>query len=386
MLYSKAADQKAFVAMDIQNGTQVKNLMYASLVPAAKYDKLVAHVKAATKVAKGVIFQIREAGTGGKVLYEGKKSTTKTGMPKNRYNHIYTKLSKLIPNIEAPGNEFHAKYKSGAFMPLTLEKLYDHPTRKGSYIISMMHYYTQNGDLMRDPDMEIIIHPDMEAAEALSFRQDGTVVGGGTYFKEVYTDDFKKVNTYQKKDQNAFLNQWLTNLDKQGFMKVANIKVEKKKAAPKKTGRPTPPEWLFMGGHPTGTSYSDKRKRTGGDYHKVAFLFKGGTITIYDKSPKYAIVHDIAKADQVKLKAQLLKDRKANQLLEAGSLGFVAFTSGKKRVPAQDKSLVKFFKGRKVGETPEGEASTIAIMEAWNKGWDTANLKAPVSKRVPKNC
>lgn len=64
----------------------------------------------------------------------------------------------------------------------------------------------------------------------------------------------------------------------------------------------------------------------------------------------------------------------ASQILEASVLGTIAFKNGLKRAPFYDTKLNKFFEGRKVGETPKGEASTVAIMKAWTDAWDNANL------------
>ena len=52
-------------------------------------------------------------------------------------------------------------------------------------------------------------------------------------------------------------------------------------------------DWLFIGGYPTGTTYSDKRKESGGDYHQIAFVFDNPPagspkVKIYDDSkPEY---------------------------------------------------------------------------------------------------
>lgn len=65
---------------------------------------------------------------------------------------------------------------------------------------------------------------------------------------------------------------------------------------------------------------------------------------------------------------------KAEQLEEAKILGAHAYHGGLKCVPYLDKEIMRMLDGRKVGETPEGEASTIEIMQAWSKGWVIENL------------
>jgi hypothetical protein len=63
-----------------------------------------------------------------------------------------------------------------------------------------------------------------------------------------------------------------------------------------------------------------------------------------------------------------------SQIAEASVLGTIAFNSGIKRAPFYDVELKKMFVNRKIGETPEGEASSIAIMKAWTNSWDAANI------------
>lgn len=65
---------------------------------------------------------------------------------------------------------------------------------------------------------------------------------------------------------------------------------------------------------------------------------------------------------------------KTPQLLEASVLGTLAFKNGLKRAPFYDTELNKFFAGRGVGETPEGEASSVAIMKVWTNAWDAAHI------------
>lgn len=62
---------------------------------------------------------------------------------------------------------------------------------------------------------------------------------------------------------------------------------------------------------------------------------------------------------------------KATQLQTAENLGTLDFA--KEFISAsQSAELMKMLEGRKIGETPENEASSIEIMDAWKKGWNTA--------------
>ena len=63
---------------------------------------------------------------------------------------------------------------------------------------------------------------------------------------------------------------------------------------------------------------------------------------------------------------------KASQITTAETLGMVNHENGIMRVPAQSKDLMEMLKGRTIGQTPQGEASTKDLMNAWTNGWDKA--------------
>lgn len=65
-----------------------------------------------------------------------------------------------------------------------------------------------------------------------------------------------------------------------------------------------------------------------------------------------------------------------NEQLElAHNLGRLGYLSGRK-APAQDEAVVALLRGRKVGETPEGQAPTLKILDEWNKGFAEEHLSA----------
>ena len=66
-----------------------------------------------------------------------------------------------------------------------------------------------------------------------------------------------------------------------------------------------------------------------------------------------------------------------SELKTAYELGVKAFNRGIKRAPMLDKNLVRMLKGKEVADT-----SSIDIMDAWLKAWDTTNLKVPVGESV----
>ena len=128
---------------------------------------------------------------------------------------IYERLyKKLKPVLTALGDDDYVKLESTGFMDLHINRLYSED--EGTLRISLAHNYIQNGDAMKDPDMEINIYADREMAEALTFEQDGFLALN----QQVYWLDEqgrKMVNPKLKKQLNSFLNFWLGNIKKQGF-------------------------------------------------------------------------------------------------------------------------------------------------------------------------
>lgn len=129
------------------------------------------------------------------------------------YSSIYKKLMQVIPDLikHIQDGKYHGKSvkdPNGGLMDLNYD--YVGKDKKGNYIIALSHYFEQNGDLVADPDMQIRILPDMEAAEAMTFQDQFG-------YQEVYQEKDGKqlVNLGRKKDLNKFLNQWLSNIIQQ---------------------------------------------------------------------------------------------------------------------------------------------------------------------------
>lgn len=69
LLYGKETGSKKFSPVDISRGTLVKNLLYASLIPADKFEQLKAMAEANIKY--GVQSYIKETGTN-KIIFRTK--------------------------------------------------------------------------------------------------------------------------------------------------------------------------------------------------------------------------------------------------------------------------------------------------------------------------
>ncbi len=78
---------------------------------------------------------------------------------------LFNQLLRVIPNIRTV-NEY-VKLKADGFMDLHVDILY----RKGDIVkIAIAHNYTQNGDVIPDPDMELLVDFKNQTVEAKTFQ------------------------------------------------------------------------------------------------------------------------------------------------------------------------------------------------------------------------
>lgn len=113
----------------------------------------------------------------------------------------------------------HRKIENGAFMPLCIEVIGEVEINNDlqALEISFCHYGEQNGDLMRDPEMNFIVisgnyYPSY-------FRND--YVGVEEF--SLFYDDLGKLEGIKPKTQRQhaiFAGQWALNLREQGFIKA----------------------------------------------------------------------------------------------------------------------------------------------------------------------
>lgn len=124
-------------------------------------------------------------------------------------------FDRLEPIMTALGDADYVKLESNGFMDLHVDKLDEsNGTGERTIRVSLAHYFEQNGDLVPDPDMELMVYPDRWMAEALTY-QDSMI------YQEVYTAEAGKtmVRPRLKNELNRFLKLWLSNIKKQGFLK-----------------------------------------------------------------------------------------------------------------------------------------------------------------------
>jgi uncharacterized protein YqiB (DUF1249 family) len=122
----------------------------------------------------------------------------------NTQKEIYNRLIRVIPNLYSIKES--GKSESSGFMNFNLDIL----QRKGDVLrIAISHYYKhQSGDMIPDPDMEIMVNRKTGKAEALTYQD--------IYqYQEVYSED-GSCNQSLQRSLNEFLLMWMNNLCEQG--------------------------------------------------------------------------------------------------------------------------------------------------------------------------
>ena len=121
---------------------------------------------------------------------------------KNQIEKILTKHN-LLEEFKIK-QEFHAKFSKEGFLPLVIER---HGDR-----VSVTHYFEQNGDLIPDPDMELLIGIDGEwYPVAIQFAT-------GHYAQARFWKDGKEfIVPREIRDQIRFSSMWAKNLKWQGY-------------------------------------------------------------------------------------------------------------------------------------------------------------------------
>ena len=141
----------------------------------------------------------------------GKDPAQKPGRTRPELN--YRTFAKLFPEI-ASGEYRYMEFESGpGMMPLHLEWI-------GENEIAVSHTYTQNGDLMRDPEMTFRMDREKGTLEPLTFRQDGSI----QIYQRVYPEPGRWIPKLSR-DLSAFAQQWLKNINEQRYQKKEAVVV-----------------------------------------------------------------------------------------------------------------------------------------------------------------
>ena len=110
---------------------------------------------------------------------------------------------------------------NGGIMATHVENIGNIPSTGTGNLYSVAHYYKQNGDMMRDPDMVFwsgkATNRKAELFDTyypISFRQDGGIpINQESAVFE--NGSLKGIYTRMQKDQAVFANQWMKNIKEQ---------------------------------------------------------------------------------------------------------------------------------------------------------------------------
>lgn len=191
--------------------------------------------------AVAYIEEVRAAVSGGSDTSPLNTNGQKRGKPKGILKNMpavvklleqnYKRLLKVAPDLDKrldnsdffAGDEVYGKSQQTGYMDFNLELIHQDDT--GHYV-AISHYYIQNGDMVPDPDMVLLVDTKNEQVIPLSFQNALTYK---TVFDDIY--DRKMISTRELKGQNSFLSTWLKNLFNQGhkirWQKSYNTGMEK---------------------------------------------------------------------------------------------------------------------------------------------------------------
>jgi len=134
----------------------------------------------------------------------------------NREERIYKRLLTIFPDLQDMDIGEYRKVENGSYMPLSMDVVDDNQYGR---IISIAHNFIQNGDVMADPDMQILVAFKKQSVQAMAFQNDAV----GIYQECIFFNDEGKLMCRQNllKELNLFLDLWTKNLLVQGFVRAA---------------------------------------------------------------------------------------------------------------------------------------------------------------------
>lgn len=135
-----------------------------------------------------------------------------------------TKIIELFGGFEKLASQPISLHVEG-FMPLSIERIGVGP--RGGTLLSIMHWFEQNGDLMRDPDVVVEVFPDTPKWLPLSYRQDSVGLQQEVAMGSDLTEKQKRAGERLARDIQRFLDLWDRNIDEQGFVEAAQKQSER---------------------------------------------------------------------------------------------------------------------------------------------------------------
>lgn len=132
------------------------------------------------------------------------------------------KLPQITKLLQAAGGlkpGLHIRIENEPYMVLCIEEIGQEGPH-GRPVISVAHYFEQNGDLCQDPEMtfEVIIANDGKKTHyytPLTFQQAIPPI-----YQEVYTEGFKGYRPALMRELKSFARIWQTNIGHQKFLQA----------------------------------------------------------------------------------------------------------------------------------------------------------------------
>jgi hypothetical protein len=123
--------------------------------------------------------------------------------------------------------EEYIRLTSEGYMPLTIERIGENINMAEGVATqySLCHYYTQNGDLMRDPEMGFLVVDNRTKPNEyslISIYPQFYQLDNEAYYEESISIEGGQVTNYIKAWHDthcSFANLWLQNIQAQGFIK-----------------------------------------------------------------------------------------------------------------------------------------------------------------------
>ena len=222
------------------------------------------------------------------------KNTLEKGTLENK---LFERFAEMFPDF-ASGKYSYMRLESDGFEPLSLEWVFGDR-------ISVMHTYTQNGDLCYDPMMEF--HFDNIGRTMSPCMFEHSIPPLYQYFdddgvgKSVDGNGKSKAAPKLKAELNDFAEQWFDNIENQGYLPVkANLVLGEDneiRVTFDKDGNPIMPEpekaekqyYLGYGFLGNGITVWNRAEETNGDYATVAHIASDRTVTIYDQDMPHEV-------------------------------------------------------------------------------------------------
>jgi len=202
----------------------------------------------------------------------------------------YQKLAELFPQA-ANGEFYYQRNEAGAgFMPLSLEWI---DTDK----LSIMHTYSQNGDLMYDPMIVLQVDQEAKTATAVEFQQSNPPlyqqIEDGIGYSIDGNGNQRNMDGAKLQGQiNGFMTKWLDNIGNQGYEPVNAVLRDAERVDPSvyfnEDKKPFGLAFMYDSEGTTVFNHMDKDDK--GDMAKVAHVDSYRDVTFFeDNLPKEVV-------------------------------------------------------------------------------------------------